>query len=125
MPEGGLSFVEAGSGGRSLVFIHGWCCNRSHMRGLFRHFAVSYRVLSPDLPGHGDTPLGDVPLTFAGFLRALAQFCTEHDLRDAVLVGHSMGGVLAVHTAGMCPDRIAGVVNLDGALPLRPEALEA
>jgi pimeloyl-ACP methyl ester carboxylesterase len=123
--DGGLSFVEAGSGGHPMVFVHGWSCNRSHMRGLFEHFAVSRRVLSPDLPGHGETPLRDVPVTFAGFSRALAQFCTACDLRNAILVGHSMGGVLAVHAAAMCPDRIAGVVNLDGALPLRPEALAA
>jgi pimeloyl-ACP methyl ester carboxylesterase len=95
------------------------------MRGLFEHFGLSRRVLAPDLPGHGETPLGDVPATFAGFSRALAQFCTAQDLRAATLVGHSMGGVLAVHAAAMCPDRIARVVNLDGALPLRPEALAA
>jgi pimeloyl-ACP methyl ester carboxylesterase len=125
MSDGGLSFVEGGSGGRPMVFIHGWSCNRSHMRGLFEHFAASRRVLAPDLPGHGETPLRDVPATFTGFSRALAQFCSDHDLRNATLVGHSMGGVLAIHAAGMCPDRIAHVVNLDGALPLRPEALAA
>ena len=125
MADGGLSFVEAGSGGHPLVFVHGWSCNRSHMRGLFQHFAVSRHVLSPDLPGHGETPLRDVPVTFTGFSRALAQFCTAHDLRNATLVGHSMGGVLAVYAAGICPDRVARVVNLDGALPLRLEALAA
>jgi pimeloyl-ACP methyl ester carboxylesterase len=125
MRDGGLSFVEAGSGGPPMVFVHGWSCNRSHMRGLFQHFAVSRRVLSPDLPGHGETPLRDVPVTFAGFSQALAQFCAAHDLRNATLVGHSMGGVLAIHAAAMCPDRVTRVVNLDGALPLRPEALGA
>ena len=120
-----MSFVEAGSGVEPLVFVHGWSCNRAHMRGLFRHFAADRRVLAPDLPGHGETPLGDVPLTFAGFSAALARFCTDHDLRNVTLVGHSMGGVLAIQTAGICPDRISRVVNLDGALPLRPEALAA
>jgi pimeloyl-ACP methyl ester carboxylesterase len=125
MAGGRLSFAEAGSGGHPMVFVHGWSCNRAHMRGLFEYFAASRRVLAPDLPGHGQTPLGDVPVIFAGFSRALAQFCAAHDLRNATLVGHSMGGVLAIHAAGLRPDRVARVVNLDGALPLRPEALAA
>jgi len=125
MPDDALSFVEAGHAGRPMVLIHGWCCNRSHMRGLAQHFASTHQVFSVDLPGHGETPLGDALLSFEGFARRVADFCAARDLRDAVLVGHSLGGVVAVHAAGVCPDRIAAVVNLDGALPLRPEALAA
>src|SRR5262245_39925912 len=125
MPDGGLSFVAAGRSGRPMVLVHGWCCSRAHMRGLAQHFAATHRVFSVDLPGHGEPPLRDVPLTFEGFARALADFLSAHELRDVILVGHSMGGVVAVHAASVCPDRVAAVVNLDGALPLRPEALAA
>jgi pimeloyl-ACP methyl ester carboxylesterase len=52
-----LSFDESGQrGGRPLVFVHGWCGNRSQMAGLFRHFSKSQHVFAVDLPGHGETP---------------------------------------------------------------------
>jgi pimeloyl-ACP methyl ester carboxylesterase len=88
------------------------------MMGLFDHFAKTHRVLAVDLPGHGGTPRAGLPATFDAFSRALADFLTMDNLRNVVLIGHSMGGVLSVMTAGHCPDRVAGVVNLDGALPL-------
>ncbi|HZR79991.1 MAG TPA: alpha/beta fold hydrolase [Candidatus Binatia bacterium] len=125
MPEARLSFDEAGGSGRPIVLVHGWCGNRSHMRALAQHLASTHRVFSVDLPGHGTTPLGDVAPTFDGLAGGLAEFCRWRDLRDAVLVGHSMGGVVAVHVAGSCADRIAAVVNLDGALPPHAEGRAA
>ena len=118
-----LSFDEAGqSGGKPLVFVHGWCCNRSHMAGLFRHFSKSQRVFAVDLPGHGETPLRDTPARLDAFAASLSGFLKERGLFDAVLVGHSMGGMLSVLAAGQQPERVAGVINLDGALPLTASA---
>lgn len=113
-----LSHDATGSGPHPLVFVHGWCCNRAHMAGLFHHFAKTHHVIAVDLPGHGGTELAGVPATFDAFSGVLADFMAAENLRDAVLIGHSMGGVLSVITAGRCPERVAGVVNLDGALPL-------
>lgn len=118
-----LSFDVAGSG-RPLVLVHGWCCNRRHMAGLAEHFAQIHRVYSIDLPGHGETPLGRTDPRMEALAEAVAQFLDEQDLRDVVLIGHSMGGVLSVFAGGLRPERVAGVVNLDGALPLKPAARE-
>jgi pimeloyl-ACP methyl ester carboxylesterase len=118
-----LSFDSAGSGSQPLIFVHGWCCNRTHMAGLFHHFATTHRVIAVDLPGHGDTALAGVPPTFDAFSTVLADFIAAENLSKAVLIGHSMGGVLSVVTSGRCPERVAGVVNLDGALPLTTAGL--
>lgn len=120
---GQLSFDVAGTG-RPLVLIHGWCCHRGHMRGLAEHFAQTNRVYSIDLPGHGETPLGKVELTFEAFGREIGKFLQAQDLRNAILIGHSMGGVLSVFASGYEPERVAGVINLDGACPLRTAARE-
>ena len=118
-----LSFDEAGqSGGKPLVFVHGWCCNRSHMAGLFRHFSKSQHVFAVDLPGHGETPLRDTPARLNAFAASLSGFLREQSLSEAILVGHSMGGMLSVLAAGQLPERVAGVINLDGALPLTASA---
>ncbi|CAN5587825.1 alpha/beta hydrolase [soil metagenome] len=118
-----LSHDVAGSG-RPLVLVHGWCCNRRHMAGLAEHFARTHRVYSIDLPGHGETPIGKTDLRMEALAEAVAKFLDEQNLKDAVLIGHSMGGVLSVFAGGARPERVAGVVNLDGALPLKPAAKE-
>jgi pimeloyl-ACP methyl ester carboxylesterase len=118
-----LSFDEAGQrGGKPLILVHGWCCNRRHMAGLFQHFSKSQHVFAVDLPGHGETPIQGTPARFDAFAASLAGFLTEQSLFKAILIGHSMGGVLSVLAAGQQPERVAGVVNLDGALPLTTTA---
>jgi pimeloyl-ACP methyl ester carboxylesterase len=95
------------------------------MAALARELAVSARVYNVDLPGHGDTPHSD-SADFSVLAAALAGFLEEeeHDLREVVLVGHSMGGVLSLMAAAES-DRVAAVINIDGALPLTARALEA
>lgn len=118
-----LAFEQIGEQGRALVLVHGWCCRRSHMEALARELAGQYRAFIVDLPGHGDTPSSESS-EFESFAEALVGFLVEHDLSDVVLIGHSMGGVLSLMTAPRT-DRVTGVVNIDGALPLTPQGKTA
>ncbi|MER3408776.1 MAG: alpha/beta hydrolase, partial [Thermoleophilia bacterium] len=74
------------------------------------------RVLCPDLPGHG----GSAPLPGAS-LPALAEvvgaLAEEEGMLPAVVVGHSLGGVVALWLAAQRPDRVRGIV-LAGAATL-------
>jgi len=88
------------------------------MAGLGEALADSFRIYAVDWPGHGESPRLEGAPEFARYARALADFLAEHDLRGVALVGHSMGGVLSVMTAGFAVERVAAVVNLDGAMPL-------
>jgi pimeloyl-ACP methyl ester carboxylesterase len=85
------------------------------MAGLFRHFSKSQHVFAVDLPGHGETPLRRTPALLDAFTASLSGFLKERGL----FVGHSMGGMLSALAAGRQPERVAGVINQDGALPLR------
>jgi pimeloyl-ACP methyl ester carboxylesterase len=88
------------------------------MEGLLTHFARTHHVFAVDLPGHGQTPLEGTPASLDAFAATICDFLSERGLNKAVLVGHSMGGILSVLAAGREPELIAGEVNLDGGLPL-------
>lgn len=61
------------------------------------------------MPGYGDSPLID-PYDFDGLADALAQLLDAHGLQKAVLVGHSLGGMVALQMWARHPERVAGLV---------------
>ena len=114
-----LAFEEAGSStNRPLIFVHGWCCHRGHMKELMLHFSAKHHVIAVDLLGHGETPLGNVSPSFDSFAASICSFIVERELHRPILIGHSMGGVISVVAAARDPKLLAGVVNLDGAVPI-------
>lgn len=113
----------SGSGDLPLVFVHGWCCQGQQFAALAREFDSAFRVYRPDLPGHGQTPLGDFQPSFEAYADALAGWIVDRKLERPVLIGHSMGGALALMAATRVSTR--AVINLDGSLPAAPTTLTA
>ena len=99
--------VVAGGWGPPLVLLHGPCGNATHWTDVLPDLVARYRVLVPDLPGHGASGTGVGPLTrdrVLGWLDALI----EHAGPDrSVLVGHALGGALAARYAAGRSDRLA------------------
>jgi pimeloyl-[acyl-carrier protein] methyl ester esterase len=100
--------------GRPLVFLHGWSVDRSFFLAQESLARDGFRAVAPDQPGHGDTPLAPWPATMAGLADALAALIADIPGDPAVLVGWSMGAIVALdylarHGAG----RIAGLVMVD------------
>jgi pimeloyl-ACP methyl ester carboxylesterase len=102
-----------------VVLVHGLSATNASMLPLIPPLARSFRVLAPDLPGHGGSQAISSPhgATFLGrwlteFLRAT---CTE----PAVLVGNSLGGRTALQAALDAPDIVRGLVLLCPAVAFR------
>lgn len=118
-----MKAIVSGSGEIPVICVHGWGCEAGQFTGLSRALASDYRVFCPDLPGHGRTPLGSFQPGFATYARAIAEFAESESLKNPILIGHSMGGVLSLIAAERVLPR--AVVNLDGSLPASEKTLTA
>ena len=104
-----------GTDGSPVLFLHGFACSGADWRSQIAYFARSHRVVVPDLRGHGRS-LG-LP---ANGLEGLVDDSVEIVLEQAAeqpctVVGHSMGCRIALGVAARMPDRVQGVVFVDGS----------
>ena len=110
-----IRYLDLGQGDEAVVLLHGFGGDLANW--LFNHevLAEGRRVVALDLPGHGesskDVGTGDLD-ELVGVLR---EFCDAVGLGRVHLVGHSMGGAVAVGFAQAHPDRVASLVLLASA----------
>jgi pimeloyl-ACP methyl ester carboxylesterase len=78
--------------------------------------------VSPDLRGRGSAAGWGPPYGMAAHATDLVRLLDEHEVQRATVVGHSMGGFVAVVLAHLYPDRVESLVLVDGGLPLMPHA---
>ncbi len=111
-----LTYTETGSG-RNVVAVHGLPASSRDFRWLDAAFDGRVRFFRPDLPGFGGSGLPDpTPASFSSMAAAVVAFCETMNLDDVVLVGHSMGGPVAVEAA-LESNRIASVVLVNSSGP--------
>lgn len=106
LPHGTASYVEEGAGPVVLA-VHGLPGSLRDFRWLAPALSPHFRVIRVDLPGFGGTPWtsrpGYTPSDRAAFL---LDFAEAMELPPAVLLGHSMGGVVSAAFAQLAPERV-------------------
>lgn len=120
-----IVYEVAGTGEPAVVLIHGAFGSRANVRAQRNHLAARHRVLTIDLPGHGDSDVPESGFCVRDFARDVIGVCEDAGIERAVLCGHSMP--VALEAATLRPALAAGVVLLDGVVlfpePVRSEAL--
>ncbi len=104
-----LSYVDSGSG-PVVLFIHGILGSQRQWANLIDDMDNGHRVIVPDLFGHGESakPMGDYSLgSHAGTLRDLLD---RLDIGRVTLVGHSLGGGIAMEFYYLFPERVERIV---------------
>ena len=117
-----LAFTKEGRG-TGVVLIHGLGGNRTVWAAWAKQLRIGHAVLSVDLPGHGDSSaplLKDQAVDLDAVARELAQLIHKQKLAPAILVGHSLGGQMALRVAAADPGAVQGVILLDGFLSPLP-----
>lgn len=103
----------------SVMFIHGAANDHSVWALQSRYFAHhGWNVLAVDLPGHGKTPAPELTS-----IEALADWCAQvlraAGAGPAVIVGHSMGSLVALELAARHPEQVAKIVLVGTAFPMK------
>ena len=119
-----LFYTEAGSGEPPVLLVHGWTCDHTAMAPLFNYFRRSRRVVNVDLRGHGESDKPEQDYTMVAFADDLAWMCGELGLEKPIVIGHSMGGVIAVELAARFPEVPSAVVALDSPICVAAAVLE-
>lgn len=103
-----IYFHEEGSG-PPLVFLHGFCDSHELWNEFIRPFTVSYRVLTPDLPGFGKSPALTTPFTLDQVGDAMAAWLLEQGVERPLVIGHSLGGYVAMSLLARHSALLAGI----------------
>ncbi len=107
----------------SVVFIHGWLDNAASFQVLLEklhHQLPNIHLYALDLPGHGHSPQkGDYYFyPFHDYLDDIHQVLSELPTKSYILVGHSLGGLIASCYSAAFPEKVAGLVQIEGKGPL-------
>ncbi|MGX5185398.1 alpha/beta fold hydrolase [Streptomyces avermitilis] len=104
---------DYGGEGPQLVLLHGYGRSLADWDASAVLLTAGHRVLAVDLPGRGRSS-GISPWTIPAVVRHIADTLDAHGVPEAVVVSHSLGGLVTVEYARANPGRARAAVNLDG-----------
>jgi pimeloyl-ACP methyl ester carboxylesterase len=108
-----LAFEVGGRGESPLLFVHGLAGDHRYFAPQAQHFGRTHRTVSVDLRGHGESDRPVQAYTMEGFAADLAWLCDQLRIEKPVVIGHSMGGIVALMLAAQYPELPAAVVMVD------------
>ena len=114
-----LHYVDWGNAGAPLlVLVHG---GRDHCRNwdwVAEDLRRDWHVIAPDLRGHGDSEWSkDGTYTMAGYIYDLAQLLHQLKVAPISIIGHSLGGNIALRYTGLYPENVAKLIAIEGLGP--------
>jgi pimeloyl-ACP methyl ester carboxylesterase len=117
--DGPVHYADFGGAGPPLVLVHGLDGSLANWMAVAGALTARFRVFAPDLLGFGRTPLAGRSAGIAAQTTMLARFVERVAGGAAVIVGNSMGGLVAAHVAADRPELAARLVLVSAALPGR------
>jgi len=104
-----VTYVEAGEG-PVLLLIHGMAGTCANWREVIEPLAREHTVIAPDLPGHGESAAGGGDYSIGGLATGLRDLLLVLGHERATLVGHSLGGGVAMQMAYLFPEMVERLV---------------
>ena len=117
-----ISYNVNGKGYPALIFVPGWGGKKDDFFYQVDYFSPSYQTVCIDLPGFGKSGNNRVEWTMSNYAKDVIALIDRLKIDEAVLVGHSMGGIVILEVAKKIPNKIIGVIPLDVISNLEPSA---
>jgi pimeloyl-ACP methyl ester carboxylesterase len=126
-PEGvHIEYRVFGKGEPAIVLVHGWATDANYWNAQFDVLRVKYTVVAVDLAGHGGSTNNRTDWSMENYGEDVATVARMLPNQQIVLVGHSMGGAVALEAAPRIGDRVIGIIAVDAlksvGLPPTPKA---
>jgi len=118
-----------GKGEPAVVLIHGWACDSNYWNAQIDALRAKYTVVAVNLAGHGASEGNRTDWSMGNYGEDVATVVRQLLNQQIVLVGHSMGAVVALEAARRIGDRVIGIIAIDslksiGLPPMRPQEID-
>ena len=108
-----INYQETGAGNTTLLFVHGAFINMNYWSAQIDFFKHQYRVVTIDLPGHGNSGSNRTSWNIQEYGKDVCALINELNLKNVILIGHSMGGDIILEAAAKCTDSVIGFIGID------------
>jgi len=99
--------------GKKLVILHGFLGMGDNWKSLSKNFAkAGFEVHIPDMRNHGKSPHSD-EFSYEIMVQDIKEYFDAHGIENAILIGHSMGGKIAMHFAAKYPGLLSHLIVVD------------
>ena len=102
-------FFRKSGKGKPVLLVHGFCETHEIWNGFAEKLGESFEVFVIDLPGFGESPLPATPFSVHEVAEKLLSWIDQENIRLPLLVGHSLGGYVALSMAGQSQQKISGL----------------
>ena len=110
-----MHFIRAGLGTPPIFFVHGFACSHEDWKPQLDFFSKTNEVVACDLRGHGQTPGRPRECSIEHYGGDVAALVNHLELNGCILIGHSMGTRVVLEANRLVPERVAGIVLIDGS----------
>ena len=100
-----MAYSICGSGDR-VILLHGWACNSSFWHHQISALAETHQVIAIDFRGHGHSSIPQSGYTIARLTADIRELIVQLELSPAIVIGHSMGGMVAQQYAILHPEDV-------------------
>lgn len=108
-----INYFQQGQGDTTLLFLHGWCIDGTYWKNQVEYFSKNHNVYAIDLPGFGKSKAERTNWTIEEYANDVTAFIDTMNLKNVVIIGHSMAGEIMLQTALSNNPKIIGIVGVD------------